>query len=415
MARGLQSFIIRHLIPIVRVEYLMEFEDFLLAHIKRMEPCKREKQGHHEEWEKHYKGELKKRLLKAVNGEYGTADVAPVNTALELIKICGTTKATDDLRTYAAKTEKEVPREYNGSLELAMLHFLAGHRALLEQIRTLHEIKRSKSYRVLPAEDDVLRFPLLSDTERDNKRKYEKQQLAKILENKGMTSVCEITCEQYGNDYWFTIERGAYQETEDEVDIEKKGFVQHSSNKGKRDIIVYQRNSDCLYIKIDSDSKMNWLVRQYAATVGNILFGVSRWLDRNRYTMAPFKTYSIIDLEKSHGVDGILSVTIFKLCMTKKLSSRRKREKELLTRGFAGLPTRSVSTLVGEKESVVPEHFDVDRAFFYFQFACHDSLIIPLAADAAPLQLDNDAYKIVARYFEVCGFDIIYNRKRKKA
>lgn len=130
--------------------------------------------------------------------------------------------------------------------------------------------------------------------------------------------------------------------------------------------------------------------------------------------MQPFKQRTIVDLETNHNVDGITAVKIFRLHMSRQIHSRHKQEKEVLVKGFSGAPTRSVSELVGDGESVVPEQFVVNRAYFYFRFAHYDALSVPLAPDSASLQLDNDAYKLVEQYFAEMGFDIIHNRRQRR-
>lgn len=415
MAKTAHSFISRNLFPRVRCEYLQEFADFVYARIDRLEviPAPADES---ESAEKAYKAALKDKLIRAViNSEYGCPDgVSKVNAALQLLEVCGSHEATDDLRIYAEAQKKQITRPFNCPLELAMLHLLAGNFSLLRQIEELHRIKKSKSYRVLPSDDNTFPFPLLDKESIEKRIKHEEKQISQVFHTKGMTEICHIQCNQYGNDFWFTIQRATYQETEDEVDSESRELVPHSSNKGKCDIVIFRQSSDCLYVNIDAESKMSWLVRLYAGAIGDILFGASRWTNKNRYTMKPFNQRSIESMENDFSVDGISSVTIFRLRMERPINSRKRAQKEVLEKVFSGMPDRSVSGLAREGESVVPERFVVTRAYFYFRFACYASLTVPLAADSAPLQLDNDAYKLVEQYFEQMGFDVMYNRRQRR-
>lgn len=55
-----------------------------------------------------------------------------------------------------------------------------------------------------------------------------------------MTDVCVISCDRISSDYWFTIKRGHYQETVDEVDTSAKEIVSSIRTPGNTDIVIYR-------------------------------------------------------------------------------------------------------------------------------------------------------------------------------
>ena len=97
---------------------------------------------------------------------------------------------------------------------------------------------------------DALPFPMITEKEREKEKEGCRQYLSRILSQKGMTDVCVISCDRISSDYWFTIKRGHYQETVDEVDTSAKEIVSSIRTPGNTDIVIYRGSSKCLYINL---------------------------------------------------------------------------------------------------------------------------------------------------------------------
>lgn len=226
-----------------------------------------------------------------------------------------------------------------------------------------------------------------------------------------MTDVCVISCDQIASDYWFTIKRGHYQETVDEVDTTVKEIVSNIRTPGNTDIIIYRGISKCLYINLQGKNQSKWLMKAYSTVVGRMLFGLDIWELRNRYTLGIFNKKSIADIEVFNNIPGLRRVAVYKLVMSRFLHARKKTGKEILTRGFMGT-YKSLSELCDEDGSliVIPSGFHVDKAFFYFEFEERASKTVSLTPDSNGLELESEQYRLIDMYFEQAGFDQLYNR-----
>lgn len=204
---NLSTFIRRTLTHYVRYEYLVEFEALvrgIITRIPEIAKAEEDSETAHRSYARRLRGVL---IMALVQNEYGSAGVAQVNRLLDMLQICGSQEATDDLRTYAAARNETIDRTFSGALELALLHLLVGHTDLLDLVSRLASIKKSKQYQILTPDERALPFPLTEKSERDKIKIYEESQLSYILKSKGMTSYCSIEYDQYGDDFWFTISR----------------------------------------------------------------------------------------------------------------------------------------------------------------------------------------------------------------
>ncbi len=220
-----------------------------------------------------------------------------------------------------------------------------------------------------------------------------------------------ISCDRISSDYWFTIKRGHYQETVDEVDTSAKEIVSSIRTPGNTDIVIYRGSSKCLYINLQVSARIQWMMRAYAVIAGRMLFGSDIWELRNRYTLSVFNKKPIADIEVFNNIPGLRRVAVYKLVMSRPLHARKRTEKEVLMRGFTGT-YKSLSEL-GDEDGpliVVPSGFHVDKAFFYFEFEEGDPKTVSLTPDSNGLELESEQYRLIDMYFEQAGFDQLYNR-----
>lgn len=258
---------------------------------------------------------------------------------------------------------------------------------------------------------DALPFPMITEKEREKEKEGCRQYLSRILSQKGMTDVCVISCDRISSDYWFTIKRGHYQETVDEVDTSAKEIVSSIRTPGNTDIVIYRGSSKCLYINLQVSARIQWMMRAYAVIAGRMLFGSDIWELRNRYTLSVFNKKPIADIEVFNNIPGLRRVAVYKLVMSRPLHARKRTEKEVLMRGFTGT-YKSLSEL-GDEDGpliVVPSGFHVDKAFFYFEFEEGAPKTVSLTPDSNGLELESEQYTLIDMYFEQAGFDQLYNR-----
>jgi len=125
-----------------------------------------------------------------------------------------------------------------------------------------------------------------------------------------MTDVCVISCDRISSDYWFTIKRGHYQETVDEVDTSAKEIVSSIRTPGNTDIVIYRGSSKCLYINLQVSARIQWMMRAYAVIAGRMLFGSDIWELRNRYKWYTLKHSKASEDESAEGgTDGDIDVS----------------------------------------------------------------------------------------------------------
>lgn len=413
MNNRLTSFIIREFLPSLRYEYLRELEAYLRKEVTDFPTViPPEPFSDHRQLEA-YRGALGQTIISGICYRmYGVKkETDRIYRIFRLLQTCSSGEATVDLREYAESLGVSVDRDFSNGIELAVLHFLAGNINLLRQIEELHSIKKGKSYRILPPISDALPFPIITEEEREKEKEGCRQYLSRILSEKGMTDVCVINCDRISSDYWFTIKRGHYQETVDEVDMSAKEIVSSTRTPGNTDIVIYRGSSKCLYVNLQVNARIQWMMRTYAVIAGRMLFGSDIWELRNRYSLGVFNKKSIADIELFNNISGLRKVTIYKLFMSRPLHARRKTEREVLMRGFTGV-YKSLSELCDEDgpQIVVPSGFHVDKAFFHFEFEEGNPKTVSLTPDSNGLELENEQYRLIDMYFEQAGFDQLYNR-----
>lgn len=413
MNNRLTTFIIRELMTSLRYEYLRKLEAFLRKEVTHFPAITPPAPPSDREQMETYRGALGQAIISGICYRmYGLKkETERIYRIFQLLQTCSSCEATADLREYAASLGISIDEDFSNGIELAVLHFLTGHMNLLRQIEELHSIKKGKSYWILPPMRDALPFSLLPDEEREKEKEGCRQYLAQILQEKGMTDVCVINCDRISSDYWFTIRRGHYQETADEVDTSAKEIVSNTRTPGNTDIIIYRNSSKCLYVNLQTSSRIKWMMRTYAVIAGRMLFGSDIWELRNRYTLSVFNQKSIAEIESFDDIPGLRRVTVYKLFMSRPLHARKKTEKEVLIRGFTGV-YRSLSELCDEDgpQIVVPSGFHVDKAFFHFEFEEGHPKTVSLTPDSNGLELENEQYSLIDLYFEQAGFDQLYNR-----
>lgn len=413
MTNRLTIFIIRDLMPSLRYEYLKELEDYLRENVSDFPSIKNPDDPFDHNQLQEYRAALGQAIISGISYHtYGIKEeINRVRRIFQLLRTCSSDEATSDLREYAKSLGVLVTRAFNNGTELAVLHFLAGHIHLLRQIEDLYSIKKGKSYQILPPMKDSLPFGILPEQEREKEKEKCRQYLSRILMEKGMTDVCVINCDRISSDYWFTIKRGHYQETINEVDTSAKEIVSNTHTPGNTDIVIYRENSKCLYVNLQTSSRLKWLMLTYASIAGRMLFGSDIWEFTNRYTLRVFNEQPIANIEFFDNIPGLRKVTIYKLFMSRPLHTRGKTEKEILIRGFTGT-YRSLSELCDENglPIVVPSGFHVDKAFFHFEFEEGKPQTVSLSADSNDLELENEQYQLIDMYFEQAGFDQLYNR-----
>lgn len=418
MINRLSIFIIRDLMPSLRYGYLRELEEYLRKEVTNFPEVKKpENLSNHRQLGK-YRGDLGQTIISGISYRtYGTREeMDRILRIFQLLQTCSSSEATSDLREYANSFGIAVTRPFDNGTELAVLHFLEGHLHLLRQIDDLFSIKKGKSYQILPPMRGVLPFAIISDEEREREKEKCRQYLSGVLLKKGMTDVCVINCARISSDYWFTIKRGHYQETIDEVDTSAKEIVSSTHTPGNTDILIYRESSKCLYVNLQVNARIKWLMLAYASIAGRMLFGSDIWELTNRYNLNVFNKKSIAEIESFDNIPGLRKVTIYRLSMSRPLHSRRKTEREILIRGFSGI-YKSLSDLSDEDgpRIVVPGGFHVDKAFFYFEFEEGKPQTVSLSPDSNSLELDNEQYCLIDRYFEQAGFDQLYNREHDGA
>lgn len=406
MGKELSTFICRKLTQNVDSAYLADLEDYLRKMVTRMPVTPKEPI---ETYTKRFKLNMTKVFLRS---EYGTTELSEAIACLQTLRTCCDAKAEDYLRTYADEQHITVDRPTKSVVELAISHLVAGHILLLQQVCKVVDLEVDKTYQVFTPDKNTLTFPLLPQEERDGNLQLLKTKLSLLFEGKEMTNMCQIESEHIGDDFWFTIDRGAYRETESEVDEEKQAMIPHTAYKGKRDIVVYLNRNKCLYVNLDSTNKMMWLSRNYAAYFGEALFGVSPWKRGSRYTLEPFKRLSIEDLEICDDIPGIEKVTIYKLALQAPRPSKVKSAKEVITIGFTG----DLKISVSESEYIkvnggIPPRFQVLRAFFFFEFEDHPPTHVSVASDTSSLSLNDERYELIDDYLAKRGFDMLLSPK----
>lgn len=413
MNNRLTTFIIRKLIPSLRHEYLRELEERFKKEVTNFPAITSPESASDRNQLDLYREILGNTIIAGIcYHTYGLKkETAKLCRIFQLMQTCSTGEATADLREYAESLGISIARDFANGIELAVLHFLGGNINLLRQIEELHAIKKVKSYWILPPMRDVLPPGMLTEEEREKEKEASRQYLSQILKEKGMTDVCVIKCSRISSDYWFTIRRGHYQETMDEVDTSSKEIVSNTRTPGNTDIVIYRNSSKCLYVNLQTNSRIKWMMSTYAVIAGRMLFGSDIWELSNRYTLSVFNKKSIADIESFNNVPGLRRVTIYQLCMSRPLHARKKTEKEILIRGFTGT-YKSLSELCDEDgpQMVVPSGFHVDKAFFHFEFEEGTTQTVSLTPDSNSLELENEEYMLIEVYFEQAGFDQLYNR-----
>lgn len=413
MNNRLTTFIIRELMPSLRYDYLRELEAYLRKEVTDFPVLDPPAPSSDHQQIERYRDVFGQTIISCICYRmHGTKkETARIYRIFRLLQTCSSQVATADLREYAESLGVSVDRTFDNGIELSVLHFLAGHVNLLRQIEELHSIKKGKSYWILPPMRDALPFAILTEEEREKEKEGCRQYLSKILQEKGMTDVCFINCDRISSDYWFTIRRGHYQETIDEVDTAAKEIVSSTRTPGNTDIIIYRNSSKCLYVSLHVNARIKWMMRTYAVIAGRMLFGSDIWELRNRYTLGVFNQRSIADIECCDNIPGLRRVTIYKLFMSRPLHTRKKTEKEVLIRGFTGI-YRSLSELCDEDgpQIVVPSGFHVDKALFHFEFEEGNPKTVSLTPDSNGLELENEQYRLIDMFFEQAGFDQLYNR-----
>ena len=413
MNNRLTSFIIRRFLPFLRYEYLRELEAYLRKEVTGFPTVIPPEPFSDRQQLEAYRRALGQTIISGICYRmYGLKkETDRIYRIFHLLQTCSSGEATADLREYAESLGVSVNRDFSNGIELAVLHFLDGNISLLRQIEELHSIKKRKSYRILPPMKDALPFPMITEKEREKEKEGCRQYLSRILSQKGMTDVCVISCDRISSDYWFTIKRGHYQETVDEVDTSAKEIVSSIRTPGNTDIVIYRGSSKCLYINLQVSARIQWMMRAYVVIAGRMLFGSDIWELRNRYTLSVFNKKSIADIEVFNNIPGLRRVAVYKLVMSRPLHARKRTEKEVLMRGFTGT-YKSLSEL-GDEDGpliVVPSGFHVDKAFFYFEFEEGDPKTVSLTPDSNGLELESEQYRLIDMYFEQAGFDQLYNR-----
>lgn len=416
MAKVTADFIRRNLLPALSNDYLAELHDMCCTtviafgeqSIKRPLP-----EAEKSEWE-NYRRALAKSLQECINYQmFGLEKQRnALNSKMMLLMICSADEAVLDLREYAESLGIELKHTFSNSMEFTLAHLLEGNIQLLKQVKEMADIKKGKSYIILPPHQDMLDFAIQDEELQEKARKECEKYLKGIIKNKGIPPVCNIQYDRLGNDYWFTISRGHYTETRAVVDASKQEIEDINETPANRDIVIYRGENKCLYINLEVNASLKWLLTNYAITVGRILFGLDIWEMTNRYTMDVFKHKSFQEIEDvAKQVPGLRKVTLYRLSLGRPLSSKNKKAKEVGAIGYQGTYTSVTQVLdINGNPATIPQGFNVERAFMLFEFEKGRAKSISLTPEKNGLELDNEQFSMIDRFFELAGFDRLYNR-----
>lgn len=416
MAKVTADFIRRNLLPALSNDYLAELHGMCCTtviafgeqSIKRPLP-----EAEKSEWE-NYRRALAKSLQECINYQmFGLEKQRnALNSKMMLLMICSADEAVLDLREYAESLGIELKHTFSNSMEFTLAHLLEGNIQLLKQVKEMADIKKGKSYIILPPHQDMLDFAIQDEELQEKARKECEKYLKGIIKNKGIPPVCNIQYDRLGNDYWFTISRGHYTETRAVVDASKQEIEDINETPANRDIVIYRGENKCLYINLEVNASLKWLLTNYAITVGRILFGLDIWEMTNRYTMDVFKHKSFQEIEDvAKQVPGLRKVTLYRLSLGRPLSSKNKKAKEVGAIGYQGTYTSVTQVLdINGNPTTIPQGFNVERAFMLFEFEKGRAKSISLTPEKNGLELDNEQFSMIDRFFELAGFDRLYDR-----
>ena len=416
MAKVTADFIRRNLLPALSNDYLVELHDMCCTtvtafgeqNIKRPIP-----EAEKNEWES-FRRALAKALQECINYQmFGLEKQRnALNIKLMLLMICSADEAVLDLREYSETLGIQLKHTFSNSMEFTLAHLLEGNIKLLKQVKEMADIKKGKSYIILPPHQEMLNFAIQDKKAQEKARKQCEKYLQGIIKNKGIPPVCNIQYDKLGNDYWFTISRGHYTETRAIVDASKQEIEDINETPANRDIVIYRGDNKCLYINLEVNAALKWLLTNYAIAVGRILFGFDIWEMTNRYTMDVFKHKSFQEIEDiAKLVPGLRKVTLCRLNLVKPLSSKNKKAKELGIIGYKGT-YKSVTEAVDihGQPATIPPGFIVERALMLFEFEKGSAKPVSLTPEKNGLELDNEQFILIDRFFELAGFDRLYNR-----
>ncbi len=337
-----------------------------------------------------------------------------LNSKLLLLQVCSADDASCDLRDYAESIGLTIDRKPVNGVEVALAHLLAGHIDLLKQVKQLFDIKKSKSYFILPPSPDFLTFPIAAECDQSKQIKECVKYLNGILQKKGINPVCGIEFDRLSKDYWFTIKRSHYSETRSVVDSNTQEIEDKNQTPGNRDLVIYRSETRCLYVSLEVNAKLKWLISNYAIIVGRILFGFDIWEMKNRYTMDVFRTKSFSQIEEVASlVPGIEKVVLYRLNIYRPLDKRVKGAREITTIGYTGV-YKSVTELrdANQRPVELPRGFLVERAYMWFKFDHGPGVRVSLSPEKNGLELENEQYDLIDRFLELAGFDTLYNRNQ---